>query len=73
MKVGVYDMSEISGTELGKYSIRIRKKIGKGKQRNSQEERKTGNVTFGKKNTSEITGHEWGKCDDRRTGKTTGN
>ena len=45
----LHNMSELSGTELGKYSIRIRKKIGKGKQRNSLEEMKTGNVTSGKK------------------------
>ena len=42
-------------------------------QRNSQEDRKTGKVASGKKNTSKITGSEFGKFDDRRTGKTTGN
>ena len=36
-------MSEISGTGLGKYDTNPYKKIGKGKQRNSQEEKKTGN------------------------------
>ena len=41
--VGVHDMSEISGTGLGKYDTNPYKKNGKGKQRNSQEEKKTGN------------------------------
>ena len=49
------------------------KKLETKKQRNSQEEKKTGNMTFGKKNTSKITDHELGKCDGRLTGKTTGN
>ena len=45
-------------------------KIGKRKQRNIQEERKTGNVIFSKKNTSGISGHELRKCDEQRTEKT---
>ena len=44
-------------------TIRVRKGIGKGKQRTSQGERKTVNVTFCINNTNEITGHELGKCD----------
>ena len=42
---------------------RVRKEIGKGKERNRQEERKTGNMTVDLNYTSELNGTELGKCD----------
>ena len=60
LKVGIYDMSEISGTELGKCRETVKKRGKLGKW----------HLT---KNTSEITGHKLRKCDGRWTGKTAGN
>ena len=44
-------------------TTRVCKEVGKRKQKNSQEEWKTKNVTSAINYTSEIIGHELGKCD----------
>ena len=46
-------------------------KLEKESRQTVKKREKLGMWHLAKKNTSEITGHELGKCDDRRTGKTT--
>ena len=57
MTISVHDMSKINGTQLG-HTTRVRKEIGREKQRNSQEERTTENGTFGINYTIKITGQK---------------
>ena len=44
-------------------TTRVQKKIRIGKQRNSQEETETGDITVGVNYRSKIAGTELGKCD----------